>query len=63
MDTDNDGLCDGPWANAQAPNCDHNIYLGGEDLDADGVLDADETNNNAADTDGDGMPDGWEVVF
>ncbi|MBD3635987.1 MAG: T9SS type A sorting domain-containing protein [Crocinitomicaceae bacterium] len=45
-DSDNDGLCDGP--NSVGGTC-----LGGEDIDADGVVDAGETDPLNDDTDGD----------
>lgn len=52
-DSDGDGLCDGPGS---TDVCD-----GGEDLDADGVRDADESNPNLWDTDDGGVDDGTEV--
>ena len=62
IDSDGDGLCDGP-ATAPACNAWDGGTHGGEDLDADGVVDADETDPANPDTDGDGMKDGWEWVW
>jgi hypothetical protein len=36
---------------------------GAEDKNFDGIIDADETNPCSPDTDGDQMPDGWEVQY
>lgn len=49
-DTDNDGLCDGPIAVS-------GICVAGEDLNANGVVDADEVDPTLADTDDDGLND------
>lgn len=54
-DTDGDRLCDGP---ASIPE----LCVGGEDLDADGEVDDDETDPNNADTDDGGVMDGEEVL-
>jgi len=54
-DSDDDGLCDGP--ENVADTC-----AGGEDLDADGVVDDDETDPLDPDTDDGGVPDGQEVL-
>lgn len=51
-DTDGDGLCDGPVA---AEGCER-----GEDVNANGIVDAGETNPRLADTDGGGANDGTE---
>ena len=53
-DTDRDSLCDGP--NAVTDWCDS-----GEDLDADGAIDAGETDPNSGDTDEGGVRDGIEI--
>ena len=59
-DTDNDDLCDGGTAlGAPFDSCP----FGGEDEDADGVLDPTETDPALPDTDGDGLKDGFEVRF
>lgn len=55
VDSDGDGLCDSPFV--QSIEC-----TGGEDLNADGVLDPGETDPYAADTDNDGICDGPTVV-
>jgi hypothetical protein len=52
-DTDDDLLSDGP-------NSVGAESIGGEDRDADGAVDSNETDPNNADTDGDGIPDGNE---
>jgi len=54
-DTDDDGLCDGPIGSISTDTCS-----GGEDLNADGRRDADETHPNKLDTDFDGLADGFE---
>ena len=54
-DTDFDGLCDG---NAAVPP----VCQFGEDLDLDGIVDANETDPRRADTDGGGVNDGEEVL-
>jgi len=54
-DSDGDGLCDGPENVAD-------VCAGGEDLDADGIVDDDETDPTDADTDDGGVPDGQEVL-
>jgi uncharacterized repeat protein (TIGR01451 family)/MYXO-CTERM domain-containing protein len=54
-DTDDDGLCDGPLSVL-------GVCAGGEDLNADGVVDESETDPTNADTDGGGAPDGFEVL-
>ena len=53
-DSDGDELCDGPDSVA-------GVCEGGEDMDADGQRDRDETDPNDADTDDGGVPDGEEV--
>jgi hypothetical protein len=56
VDTDGDGLCDGP---GNAPGClAYNPAGGGEDVNADGVQQPQETNNTRVDTDGDNLCDG-----
>ena len=55
-DTDADGLCDGP-----APV--EGICEGGEDTNANGVIDPDETDPRDADTDDGGLSDGAEVLI
>ncbi|MFT7581317.1 MAG: hypothetical protein ACI9MR_002992, partial [Myxococcota bacterium] len=61
QDTDNDGLCDGPLDPAARvffpgePRC-----VGAEDQDADGLVDASETNPADNDTDSDALTDGEE---
>jgi hypothetical protein len=57
-DSDGDGLCDGVPA---APGCAP--YIGGEDVNGNGVVDATETDPAVADTDGDGIDDGDEVKW
>ena len=54
-DTDSDGLCDGPISVDGQLGCS-----GGEDLNADGIRDEDETHPNRTDTDFDGLADGFE---
>ncbi|MBU6160778.1 MAG: DUF4215 domain-containing protein, partial [Myxococcales bacterium] len=54
-DTDDDGLCDGP--STVSGVCD-----GGEDKNADGVFDSDETDPNDPDTDDGGVNDGAEAT-
>ncbi|MFT6395757.1 MAG: hypothetical protein ACJAYU_000499 [Bradymonadia bacterium] len=54
-DTDGDRLCDGP-------NPVTDICIGGEDMNADGVRDEDETNPNDEDTDNGSVDDGTEVI-
>jgi MYXO-CTERM domain-containing protein len=54
-DSDGDGLCDGPLAVLGV--CD-----GGEDADADGVVDEGETDPRDADSDDDGVDDGTEMM-
>ncbi len=54
-DTDGDGLCDGPGS---VPG----VCVGGEDLNANGVVDPGETDPTKADSDGDGILDGIEVL-
>lgn len=54
-DTDEDGLCDGPLDVAL-------VCVGGEDQDADGVVDSFETSPVDADWDDDGLADGHEVT-
>ena len=59
VDTDGDSLCDGPTG---APGCvaAFGVGRGGEDKNANGVLDAaPETDPRRIDTDGDILPDGW----
>jgi hypothetical protein len=56
-DTDGDGLCDGPLVPAMA------TCVGGEDMDADGVVDPGETNPLEADTDCDALSDGEEITL
>jgi uncharacterized repeat protein (TIGR01451 family) len=58
-DSDYDGLCDGP---GQPPGdiCIGGIY--GEDQNADGARQVNETNPNRADTDNGGVPDGAEIM-
>ncbi|MDJ0865123.1 MAG: Ig-like domain-containing protein [Myxococcota bacterium] len=53
-DGDADGLCDGP---ASVGAC-----VGGEDLNANGVVDAGETDPMVADSDGDAIPDGLDAL-
>ena len=64
VDSDNDGLCDGP---VSATGCQNLITAsgarGGEDVNANGVVDVNETDPANPDTDGDGIEDGWEWVF
>ena len=55
VDTDGDGLCDGPIGAVTTGECS-----GGEDLNADGKRDADETHPGRRDTDFDGLADGFE---
>ena len=55
VDTDGDGLCDGPISVDGQLGCS-----GGEDLNADGIRDEDETHPNRIDTDFDGLADGFE---
>ncbi len=62
IDSDGDGLCDGPMSATACVAWDGGTH-GGEDLDADGVVDANETDPANPDTDGDGMKDGWEWVW
>jgi hypothetical protein len=50
-DRDGDGLCDGPGSVA-------GVCVSGEDLNANGIVDAGETSPTNADTDNDGLPDG-----
>ena len=54
-DTDGDGLCDGPGS---VPG----VCIAGEDLNANGVLDPDETDPNDADTDHGGLSDRDEIM-
>ncbi|MFA5477377.1 MAG: DUF4215 domain-containing protein [Bacteroidales bacterium] len=54
-DTDGDGLCDGP-------NSVQGVCQDGEDLNANGKLDPNETDPNKADTDDGGVDDGTEVL-
>ncbi|MCA9564600.1 MAG: DUF11 domain-containing protein, partial [Myxococcales bacterium] len=54
-DTDGDGACDGPQDVG-------NVCVGGEDLDADGVIDDGESDPTNPDTDGDGISDGDEIT-
>ncbi|MBN1944368.1 MAG: hypothetical protein JW797_01775 [Bradymonadales bacterium] len=54
-DCDNDGLCDGPQTV-------EDLCLGGEDLNANGVVDTGETNPLDADMDDDGLSDGEELL-
>lgn len=51
VDSDGDGLCDTPLVDS--PDC-----VGGEDVNADGVVDPGETDPYNPDTDGDGICDG-----
>lgn len=53
-DTDHDGVCDGP--NSVSGKCE-----GGEDKNANGIVDKDETDPTNPDTDGDGIKDGTEI--
>jgi hypothetical protein len=55
VDTDGDGLCDGPVSFTGI--CD-----AGEDWNANGAVDGTETDPNAPDTDGDGFTDGEEIA-
>lgn len=55
VDSDADGLCDSPLVNSST-------CVGGEDLNADGVVDPGETNPYQEDTDGDGVCDGPNQV-
>lgn len=55
VDSDGDGLCDSP--RVQSPDC-----VGGEDRNANGILDPGETDPYRADTDNDGVCDGPIVV-
>jgi len=53
-DTDHDGMCDGPKdVNGKC--------MGGEDINANGVVDVNETDPTNPDTDGDGIKDGTEI--
>lgn len=52
-DTDDDGLCDGPLST--------DTCVWGEDIDADGNLDDDESDPNVSDSDGGGVNDGDEI--
>jgi hypothetical protein len=69
-DTDGDGLPDG-WEVAQAAAIGVDPLVAGtdatDDPDADGLDNLGEyhagTDPNNADTDGDSLPDGWEVIF
>ena len=54
-DSDGDRLCDGPLAVVD-------ICIGGEDLNADGVRDDDESDPNDEDTDNGSVDDGTEVI-
>ena len=54
-DSDGDGLCDGPGRV-------EGVCEPGEDLNANGVIDAGETDPNRADSDGDNLTDGVEVL-
>lgn len=51
VDSDGDGICDTP--HVQSPDC-----VGGEDWNADGIVDLGETDPYHPDTDGDGVCDG-----
>ncbi len=57
-DSDNDGLCDG---NVAVTSATFGTCIAGEDSDADGVVDAGESNPLDADSDDDGIRDGDEV--
>lgn len=57
VDTDGDGLCDGPIDAVVGPDCS-----GGEDLNADGNRDENETHPNLVDSDYDGLDDGFEDI-
>ena len=54
-DTDGDRLCDGPLSVTD-------VCVGGEDLNADGVRDEDESDPNDEDTDNGSVDDGTEVI-
>ena len=54
-DSDDDGLCDGPESVVD-------VCEGGEDMDADGIVDEGETDPNNEDTDDGGVDDGTEVL-
>lgn len=56
VDSDGDGLCDTPLVDS--PDC-----IGGEDLNANGIVDIGETDPYNADTDGDGVCDGPLVAL
>lgn len=65
-DSDSDGLPDDIenvyCTDSNVPDTDNDsISDGVEDANHNGVVDTGETNPCNADTDGDGMPDGWEV--
>ncbi|PJB48973.1 MAG: hypothetical protein CO108_01355 [Deltaproteobacteria bacterium CG_4_9_14_3_um_filter_63_12] len=53
-DSDGDGLCDGPLSVT-------GVCVGGEDLNANGVVDPGETNPTNPDSDDDGISDGVEL--
>ena len=57
-DTDDDDLCDGNTSVWSGPV---KICSKGEDLNVNGIVDTGETNPCNPDTEGDQMPDGWEV--
>ncbi len=54
-DTDGDRLCDGP-------NPVNDLCIGGEDMNADGIRDEDETDPTDEDTDNGSVDDGTEVI-
>ena len=60
-DTDDDGLCDGPSA-VYGDDGTSLLCMAGEDVNANGFVDAGETDPNNPDTDGDGVLDGDEVA-
>jgi len=59
-DSDGDGLCDG---NTTVMDGSTVVCADGEDLNVNKVVDAGETDPCNPDSDGDMMPDGWEVQY
>ena len=62
-DSDGDSLCDGPVSSGGCKNKANINQLIGEDLNADGMSPAPETNPMKADSDKDGVWDGIEVTW
>ncbi|MGD9780976.1 MAG: LamG-like jellyroll fold domain-containing protein [Kiritimatiellia bacterium] len=68
VDSDGDGLTDDEelllgTSPVRIDSDFDGLFDGAEDADHDGVVDATETDPTNDDTDGDGMPDGWEVQY